>query len=313
MGGAVDVPGNMTPVAEFNCIADPVAAAAIYALTSPKPLSTMPPQLKQPGSTVTAGRPSQASTFPPSRLARPLSLILFPLDITHPHILTRGESESTMAPLAKEGSPLAEWVSAFLEATFQTTECLLHKKKSKQSDGSDVAVVLHDPLPVWYAIDAPPVSPPTQNKPAEESAGTWQVTNGIDIRVETGGQWTRGMHVRDGRRKATLRDEIRESRGQEEQQQLQTNPAIQEETSGAEKQEATTAVLHTEPAGTKDNEEQESAIAADAEIEVEVAGDHGNWMQPDMGNRVRVCVDTPGARLLAHVMLETIFGRAGGQ
>lgn len=42
MGGAVHVEGNVTPNAEFNCYADAIAAARVYALTSPNPQSTMP-------------------------------------------------------------------------------------------------------------------------------------------------------------------------------------------------------------------------------------------------------------------------------
>ena len=53
MGGAVHCEGNVTPVAEFNCYADAVAAARVYALTSPSPHSTMP------------AVPQELSTLPP--------------------------------------------------------------------------------------------------------------------------------------------------------------------------------------------------------------------------------------------------------
>ena len=43
MGGAIGVPGNITPVGEFNCYADAVASARVYALTSLLPRATMPP------------------------------------------------------------------------------------------------------------------------------------------------------------------------------------------------------------------------------------------------------------------------------
>lgn len=43
MGGAVDLPGNITPVAEFNTYADASATGLVFALTSATPASTMPP------------------------------------------------------------------------------------------------------------------------------------------------------------------------------------------------------------------------------------------------------------------------------
>ncbi|KAF7504845.1 hypothetical protein GJ744_001643 [Endocarpon pusillum] len=50
MGGAIDLCGNVTPVAEFNVFADSVAAARIYALTSanpPPPCHPLPPTSTQ--------------------------------------------------------------------------------------------------------------------------------------------------------------------------------------------------------------------------------------------------------------------------
>lgn len=42
MGGAIDVEGNITPVAEFNTYADAVATARVFALTSPNPAVSEP-------------------------------------------------------------------------------------------------------------------------------------------------------------------------------------------------------------------------------------------------------------------------------
>ncbi|KAL8662704.1 MAG: hypothetical protein Q9202_004489 [Teloschistes flavicans] len=226
MGGAIAVPGNMTPVAEFNTIADPVAAARVYALTSPEVASTMPP----PGSAV--GLPDD---YPSQQLggAR-LKVVKFPLDVTTRHELRRGESFAKITPLAEQGSPLAEWVLAFLTATFQKEEALHH---GHDVDGDATHISLHDPLCVWYAISG------------EVQAGQWEVKAGEDIRVETIGQWTRGMCVIDGRTRKRA----------------------------------------------KEGDEA-------------VVGDMGDWLSWKKGNRIDRCVGTPGERVLAGLLLNSIFG-----
>ena len=47
MGGALSKPGNITPLAEFNIYADAVAAARVFALTSPIPDSVSGNPLEQ--------------------------------------------------------------------------------------------------------------------------------------------------------------------------------------------------------------------------------------------------------------------------
>ncbi|KAH3933669.1 hypothetical protein HBH45_041420 [Parastagonospora nodorum] len=151
MGGAVEAPGNMTPGAEFNTYADSVASARIFALTCPNPRMTMPP----------------------------LKIKLFPLDITEHHLLpaTLFKSHTTSPPVA--GSPLAEWATLFLNATFEKNLSL-----NPQQDRSNMGLQLHDPLTVWYASCA-----------AHEG---WEFKT-EDLRVETSGQWTRGCIVADRR------------------------------------------------------------------------------------------------------------------
>jgi inosine-uridine nucleoside N-ribohydrolase len=61
----------MTPGAEFNTYADSVAAARVFALTSPHPATTMP--LTPLGNQVDFLRPY------PKTLSRQLKLTLFPL------------------------------------------------------------------------------------------------------------------------------------------------------------------------------------------------------------------------------------------
>lgn len=183
MGGAILVPGNITPVGEFNTLADPYAAARLFALTSPDPASTMPPEPP-------FGSLSDGSKYPilqpyPSKEklgSRRLNLILFPLDLTTPVTIQRDEFHSKVKPLVANGSPLAEWASAFLEATFCKIEFLHHGHQ-----GGSAALSLHDPLCIWYALRG------------EREKELWEIARGEDIRIETAGQWTRGMCVIDKR------------------------------------------------------------------------------------------------------------------
>ncbi len=193
MGGAISVPGNITPVGEFNTLADATAAARVFALTSPNPASTMPPA---PPQNANMGRLDRldTSTLPPypSREDlgdRRLNVILFPLDITTPHTLRRDEFEAKVKPLIEEGSPLAEWANAIISSTLRKTETLHHGH-----EGASTAMSLHDPLCVWYALKG------------ETQKEYWAIKREEDIRVETAGQWTRGMCVID-RRDRKMRDD----------------------------------------------------------------------------------------------------------
>ena len=226
MGGTIDEPGNISPVAEFNCIADATAAARVYALTSPNPASTMPP---------TAG-PSFLPPYPTKADIgdRRLNVVMFPLDITTPHTLRRAEADAKIQPLIEKGSPLAEWVGAFLSATFDKSESLYHGQK-----GESTSMALHDIVCIWYALTSS-----TQSK-------SWEMNRGEDIRVETQGQWTRGMCVVNKRDRKML-----------------------------------------------DNDDGES----------QVTGDMGGWLSALRGNRINRCVGTPGVRMLAPLLLDTIFG-----
>ncbi|PKX94194.1 putative nucleoside hydrolase [Aspergillus novofumigatus IBT 16806] len=176
MGGAVNEPGNVTPVAEFNAYADAFAAARVFALTSPNPKTTMP----------------SGATLPsyPAKLSKQLTLRLFPLDITHRHGMTRGLFRQTVTPHLEAGSPLAEWMSAFMAHTFRTIESL-----HRDQVGDAVDLSLHDPVCVWYALTA-------------EDAG-WKPSDASpeDIRVETTGQWTRGACIVDRRPRQRLEGE----------------------------------------------------------------------------------------------------------
>ena len=183
MGGAILLPGNITPVGEFNALADAYAAARVFALTSPDPASTMPPE---PQFGLTTDRSQHPILQPyPSKVelgSRRLNLILFPLDVTTPVTIRRDEFHAKVKPLVARGSPLAEWTSAFLEVTFCKMESLYHGHQ-----GGSAELSLHDPLCVWYALRG------------EREKESWEISRGEDIRIETAGQWTRGMCIIDKR------------------------------------------------------------------------------------------------------------------
>lgn len=185
MGGAINVPGNITPVAEFNTFADAVATARVFALTAREPASTMPPC-------------TSPSLKPyPEGLSRQLKLSLFPLDITTDHLLNKGFFTERIAPLVASGSPLARWLEHVLSRTFDKIDSIL-------GDGSEPGLSLHDPLTVWYMM--------TRDNPA------WKASAGEDIRVETAGQWTRGMHILD--RRVRSKPGVKQEAGQAEKTEV---------------------------------------------------------------------------------------------
>lgn len=170
MGGAINKPGNVTPMGEFNAYADAVAAARIFALTSPNPHTTIP---------ITKG--DRLPPYP-EKLSRQLTLHLFPLDITLRHGLVKGQFRKTMAPLLDGGSPLAEWVDAFMGHTFKTLERL---HPGHVGDAAELS--LHDPVCVWYALTS------------QDPEWVYSTNSPEDIRIDSLGQWTRGMCVIDRR------------------------------------------------------------------------------------------------------------------
>ena len=182
MGGAIAIPGNMTPLGEFNIYADTTAAARVFALTSPNPASTMPviPDIQLLPETAAAPLPP----YPPRDKLGPerLNVILFPLDLTTQHTLRRTDFSKKIQPLLENESPLAEWVNAILTPTFKRMEALHHG-----NDANEASISLHDPMCVWYAMKQ------------ETLKDHWTLNVDEDIRVETTGQWTRGACIVDRR------------------------------------------------------------------------------------------------------------------
>lgn len=184
MAGAVHVPGNVTPTGEFNAYADAVAAARVFALTSPAPTSTLP--LTSCG--------ESGDTVYPTKLSKQLTLRLFPLDITLRHSLNRGKFREVITPRLEAGSPLAEWVSAFMAHAFKTVEAL---HPGHQGDRAELS--LHDPLCVWYALTA------------DDEGWAVSASSPEDIRIDPTGQWTRGMCVIDRRNRHSIEGDVESS------------------------------------------------------------------------------------------------------
>ena len=271
MAGAVDVPGNITPVAEFNFLADPLAAARVLSLTSPNPsgFTTHPTAncLAAADPVVTSYNSAHilSERRPPKRLR---NLKLFPLDITTTHTLSASQFHSTVAPLRAKGSPLAEWTSAILNPTFQKAidlheEGTYHEGEGISRQGGDLS--LHDPMCVWYALTASS----EEDQDADADADGWRMTKEEDIRIETAGQWTRGMCVVDRRGR-----------------KMQVEGQVERLGMGG---------------GSEEGEGKEGKGEAEG-------GDEGGWLSGKKGNRVKRCVGTPGEGKLAEVLLQRIFG-----
>ncbi|GBE81034.1 Uridine nucleosidase 1 [Sparassis crispa] len=165
MGGALDVPGNTSPVAEFNFFADPYAVQELLTPTM-----------------VDSGLPLER-------------FLLLPLDITTPHELpfpyykdkVDPAFHSTAVPSQAQGKPpLVHFTSSFLE---RTREIMIEFGKD--------AMELHDLVAVWCAIENPPVTDETEGGlPAVRSG--WKATK-RRFKVERLGEISRGMLVVDRR------------------------------------------------------------------------------------------------------------------
>ncbi|KZT11005.1 nucleoside hydrolase [Laetiporus sulphureus 93-53] len=165
MGGALDVPGNTSPVAEFNFFADPYAVRELLTPTSPE-----------------MGLPLER-------------FLLLPLDLTTPHELpfpyyrdkVDAAFESTKKPSrSQDKPPLVHFTSAFLE---RTREIMIEFGKD--------AMELHDIVALWCAIENLP-SPDDAVGAIPTLQPGWRATK-RKFEVERVGELTRGMLVVDRR------------------------------------------------------------------------------------------------------------------
>jgi hypothetical protein len=142
----------------------------------------MPPVPPAPPGKVSDGPlPPYLAPYP-TGLDRQLKVTLFPLDITTNHWLRSGKFTSIISADTLADSPLTSFLNAFLTATFAKMAALHHGHA-----GDNIGLALHDPLCVWYLL--------TKSHPEYQI----KLSEPQDIRVETSGQWTRGMYVVDRR------------------------------------------------------------------------------------------------------------------
>ncbi|KAF4337737.1 inosine-uridine preferring nucleoside hydrolase [Fusarium beomiforme] len=165
MGGAVAVPGNISPVSEANAYNDATAAARTYTLTSANLASTFP-------TTDFSKIPLPAY---PERLLKQLNVTIFPMDLTNSHCITYNSFIELVKPLANVGSPLSTLAYTFMKGIHDNCD-----KDCIPLEGTgEECITLHDPVPIWYALDR----------------NSWNISSPKDLRVESLGQWTKGMHV----------------------------------------------------------------------------------------------------------------------
>lgn len=173
MGGTLELPGNTSPTAEFNCYADPVSCWI----------------------EVSESRPSTNLAFLSSQYAaqaileavesNQFHLVMCPLDITSQH--TVPFDQLIHSPSSSSNSHPPTPLKQF------TTAVLTRVRGLMKNFGEPDEMQMHDPLAIWYAIENA-----SRSDLEGEGKGRWGTQRRV-FKVERSGEYTRGMCVVDRR------------------------------------------------------------------------------------------------------------------
>ncbi|KAI7854053.1 Inosine/uridine-preferring nucleoside hydrolase domain-containing protein [Circinella umbellata] len=169
MGGAVDCPGNVTSMAEFNFRADPDAADIV--LSTSKGFQATPKGYRDRVSLVTEGKQA------------PIHVAILPLKAADNGDISVQDFEKYVKPL---DTPLAVFCNSFLEHTFGVLAKLYNAHTLPVYDAY-TGLLLLDMIP-----------DKGDGSPTSDFDNNWKFQY-IDLHVETSGQNTLGMSYYDKR------------------------------------------------------------------------------------------------------------------
>ncbi|KAJ9066578.1 hypothetical protein DSO57_1008214 [Entomophthora muscae] len=124
MGGALLVPGNITPMSEFNFYVDPYAVNVVFNATRGFKKHRYFNLLQQPN--------------PDFSKPHPLRVTLVPVNLTHTTLMTQANMESYLLPIRNQ--PIPTFFANMLTIPFQRSE-KIH------------GLALHDPVAMGIALD----------------------------------------------------------------------------------------------------------------------------------------------------------------
>ncbi|KAI8372843.1 Inosine/uridine-preferring nucleoside hydrolase domain-containing protein [Radiomyces spectabilis] len=171
MGGAVDGPGNVTPMAEFNFRAD--ADAADIVMSSTQGFQHTPEGYQQRLDLISQNKPA------------PAHVVVVPLDASDEGAVTKQDYEKYIIPVDKK-TPVATFCNAFLIWTFETCFRLYNLE----------SLAIYDAFTLLTLIDM--TADKGDGKNTETLDKHWSYKH-LDMHVETSGIYTTGMCVYDRR------------------------------------------------------------------------------------------------------------------